>query len=96
MPSLPSTLDAKGIAVQAGDSIRILAVTLPPDMDDDDRDMIDYMIGSVCEIDKVDTEGLAWVTMWWSCTDGVATSTVALSPQQMEKVEPVAAHPRAA
>lgn len=86
MPAI-STRDAKGASVQTGDKVRILAVSRAPDMEDDDVDMIEFMIGSICDIDRVDAEGFAWVTMWWSCAEGVATSTVALAPHQMERVE---------
>ena len=86
MPAI-STRDAKGASVQTGDKVRILAVSRAPDMEDDDVDMIEFMIGSICDIDRVDEEGFAWVTMWWSCAEGVATSTVALAPYQMERVE---------
>lgn len=87
MPAVTSTQDAKGVAVLPGDRVRILSITPSPDLEDDDRDMIEFMIGSICEIDSVDEDGHAWVTMWWSCADGVATSTVALAPHQMERVE---------
>ncbi|HEY3433870.1 MAG TPA: hypothetical protein VGK09_15110 [Rhodocyclaceae bacterium] len=87
MPVIPVTQDAKGVSVQAGDRVRILSITPPREMEDDDVDMIEFMIGSICEIDRVDAAGHAWVTMWWSCADGVATSTVALAPAEMERVE---------
>lgn len=82
--SLP---DAKGIPVVQGDYVRILDVTPDPDMDDDDRDMVEYMIGSICEVDSIDEYGQAWVTMWWNNVEGVITTTVALESSQMERVE---------
>lgn len=95
MPAPSPTCDAKGFAVQPGDRVRILSIVPGPGMEDDDVDMIEFMIGSICEIDRVDGDGHAWVTMWWSCADGVATSTVALAPHQMERVEGMVASRRA-
>jgi len=95
MSTVSVTQDAKGVPLQPGDRVRILSVTPDPDLEDDDRDMVEFMIGSICEIDRVDDNGQAWVTMWWSCADGVATSTVALSSHEMERVEGMAASSRA-
>ncbi|GAB2181438.1 hypothetical protein DLREEDagrD3_16610 [Denitratisoma sp. agr-D3] len=96
MSNVSITRDARGVPLQAGDRVRILAVTPDPDLEDDDRDMVEFMIGSICEVDRVDAAGQAWVTMWWSCADGVATSSVALAPHEMERVEGMAASCRAA
>ncbi|HEY6895870.1 MAG TPA: hypothetical protein VI279_01310 [Rhodocyclaceae bacterium] len=86
MNAVATLNDARGVPVAAGDRVRILAVSPDPDMDEDDRDMIEFMIGSVCEVDRIDAAGQAWVTMWWSCADGVATSSVALEGEQIERV----------
>ncbi len=94
--AISTTRDAKGVAVQPGDRVRILAVRPSREMEDDDVEMIEFMIGSVCEVDRVDADGHAWVTMWWSCADGVATSTVALAPCDMERVEGMPASSRMA
>lgn len=83
---LASMPDVHGEAVSAGDHVRILAVNFDPDMDDDDRDMIDFMIGSVCEVERIDADGLAWVVMWWNNVEGVLTTSVALESHQCEKV----------
>lgn len=85
MNAVATLTDARGVPVAAGDQVRILAVTPDPDMDEDDRDMIEFMIGAVCEVDRIDAHGQAWVTMWWSCADGVATSSVALAGDQIER-----------
>jgi hypothetical protein len=79
-------LDKLGKPVQAGDYVRVLAITPDPDMDEDDVDMVDFMIGSICEIDRVDAAGLVWVTMWWNCGEGTATSSVGLARHEFEKV----------
>lgn len=81
-----ATRDSQGADVRPGDYVRILSLVLPQDMDDDERDMLEFMVGSICEVDTVDPEGQAWVTMWWNCAEGVATTTVALAPTQMERV----------
>jgi hypothetical protein len=86
MNAVATLNDARGAPVAAGDQVRILAVSPDPDMDEDDREMIEFMIGSVCEVDRIDAAGQAWVTMWWSCADGVATSSVALEGEQIERV----------
>lgn len=86
MNAVATLNDARGAPVAAGDQVRILAVSPDPDMDEDDREMIEFMIGSVCEVDRIDATGQAWVTMWWSCADGVATSSVALEGEQIERV----------
>ncbi len=62
-------------------------------MDEDDRDMIEFMVGSICEVDRIDAAGQAWVRMWWSCTDGVATSSVALAGDQIERVSAASLSP---
>lgn len=84
-PEKPFTRDIQNRIVQAGDKVRILGVSMDADLEDDERDMIDFMVGSVCEVDRVDADGCAWVTMWWNCAEGVATTTVALSPAQIER-----------
>ena len=80
------TFDRAGTPVRVGESVRILAVTPDSDMDEDERDMIDHMVGSVCEVERIDAQGLVWVTMWWSCGDGTATSSVGLRADEFEKV----------
>lgn len=86
MNTLPTLPDARGNLVRPGDRIRILGVSLDPDMEDDERDMVDYMIGSVCEVESIDRFGQAWVTMWWNNGDGVQTTTIALTSAQIERV----------
>ena len=44
------------------------------------------MIGSSCEVERIDADGAAWVVVWWSCSDGSVTTQVGLYPHQMEKV----------
>lgn len=82
----PSIPDRHGQPVRAGDNVRILDLTLDPDLDDDDRDMFDFMIGAICDVERVDAEGQAWVVMWWNNVEGVLTTTVALTPDQFERV----------
>jgi hypothetical protein len=78
--------DKRGRPVVVGDMVRVLAVSPDPDMDDDEREMIEFMVGSICEVERIDPAGRAWVTMWWSCGDGTATSSVGLAAREMEKV----------
>lgn len=81
-----TTVDRDGRDVKAGDEVRILDVTPDPDMDEDDADMFVGMVGSVCEIDQIDEDGLAWVTVWWNTGEGTLTTTVGLEPQQFSRM----------
>jgi hypothetical protein len=85
MNAHPATVDRHGNAVQLGDRVRILAVSPDPDMDEDDLDMFNDMIGSTCEVERIDSEGAAWVAIWWNGFDGPLLTSVGLAPGQMEK-----------
>lgn len=83
---MTTTLDCTGRPVATGDRVRVLDVTIDPDMDDDDRDMFVDMIGSICEVERIDADGAAWVAVWWNGFEGPLLTTVGLAPAQMEKV----------
>lgn len=83
----PTTVDCDGRPVALGDEVRILAVTPDPDMDEDDLDMFLEMIGSDCEVEAIDPDGQAWVTVWWNTVEGSITTTVALDPAQMRRAD---------
>lgn len=85
MSALSSTLDCHGQPIFVGDWIHILDITPDPDMDEDDLEMFQDMIGSDCEVERIDATGSAWVAVWWSAYDGPLQTTVILSPGQMEK-----------
>lgn len=86
---LPSINDCHGHAVYPGDLVRILAVTSDPDMDEDELDLIDNMIGSACEVERIDGDGLAWVSVWWNDYGSTFSTSVGLAAGQLEKlVEP--------
>jgi hypothetical protein len=85
-----SHTDRLGQAVKIGDEVRILQVTIAPDVEDDEREMFEYMVGAISEIERFDEAGRAWVTMWWNTDEGTATTSIGLTPQQMEKKAPVA------
>lgn len=78
--------DRHGRPVAVGDRIRILDVTPDPDMDEDDAEMIRFMVGSECEVDRIDPAGMVWVSMWWSCGDGTTSTCAALEGDQFERV----------
>ncbi len=82
------TVDRHGQPLSPGDRIRILAITLDPDLDEDDIDRFRDMIGSVCSIDRIEEDGAATVTMWWYNLDGPLYTSVLLAPGQMEKAAP--------
>lgn len=90
MQEVVNHTDRLGQAVNVGDEVRVLAVDVGPDMEDDEREMFEFMIGATCEIERFDAAGRAWVTMWWNTPDGNATTSVGLASHQMEKVAPVA------
>lgn len=81
-----TTLDCKGLTVANGDCVRILSITPDPDLDEDELDLFMNMVGSSCEVERIDADGAAWVVVWWSCSDGSVTTQVGLYPHQMEKV----------
>ncbi|MCB1955836.1 MAG: hypothetical protein KDG55_09175 [Rhodocyclaceae bacterium] len=81
-----TALDRRGMDVSEGDRVRILGITPDPDMDEDELEMVRFMIGSECEVDRIDATGLVWVSMWWSCGDGTATSCVGLESSQFERL----------
>lgn len=86
MGAVPQIQDKHGQAVAVGDQVRVLGVSPDPDMDDDEREMIEYMVGSICEVERIDGRGRAWVSMWWSCGDGTAATSVGLAANEMERV----------
>jgi len=79
-------MDRHGQAVRVGDPVRILGVSPDPDMDEDELEMILFMVGAISEVEKIDAAGRAWVTMWWNCTETIAVSSVGLASHEMEKV----------
>ena len=81
-------MDRHGCTVAVGDRVRVLGVTPYHDIDEDDDEMIAFMIGSECEVDRIDEHGLMWVSMWWSCGDGTATTAAGLTSAQIERLEP--------
>jgi hypothetical protein len=81
-----TTLDCKGQSVVPGDRVRVLGITIDQDMDEDDLDMFMEMVGSTCEVERIDADGTAWVVIWWNVSDGSLTTSVGLEPQQMEKL----------
>ncbi len=81
-----TTVDRHGQPVATGDHVRILAITPDPEMDEDDLDMFMDMVGSVCEVERIDADGTAWVAVWWNGCDGTLMTLVGLEPRQMEKL----------
>ena len=82
----PAVPDKFGQPVGPGDQVRILGVSPDPEMDEEDLELFMEMVGSVCEVERVDEAGYAWVTVWWATSEGSITTTTALSPGQMQKV----------
>jgi len=80
-----TTFDHHGQPVVTGDRVKILAISPDPEMDDDDLDMFNDMIGSTCEVERIDADGAAWVAIWWNGFEGPLLTSVGLTPGQMEK-----------
>jgi hypothetical protein len=80
-----TTIDRHGQPVVTGDRVKILAISPDPEMDDDDLDMFNDMIGSTCEVERIDADGAAWVAIWWNGFEGPLLTSVGLTPGQMEK-----------
>lgn len=86
MQATDTHTDRHGRPIAIGDEIRVLHIDIDPDIDDDEREMFEFMIGSICEIERFDATGRAWVTMWWSTGDGNATTSVGLASCDLERV----------
>jgi len=86
MNAVAQIQDKQGRPVAIGDMVKVLGVSPGPELDDDEREMIEFMIGSICEVERIDEAGRAWVSMWWSCGDGSAATSVGLLAEEMEKV----------
>jgi len=80
-----TTIDRHGQPVVTGDRVKILAISPDSEMDDDDLDMFNDMIGSTCEVERIDADGAAWVAIWWNGFEGPLLTSVGLTPGQMEK-----------
>ncbi|MDY0013355.1 MAG: hypothetical protein RBS40_10750 [Rhodocyclaceae bacterium] len=78
--------DKHGQSVTIGDRVRVLAVSPGPELEDDEREMIEFMVGSLCEVERIDSHGRAWVSMWWNCGEGNAVTSVGLAAHEMERV----------
>ncbi|MDO9596753.1 MAG: hypothetical protein Q7J47_03435 [Azoarcus sp.] len=78
--------DRHGQPIAVGDEVRIINIEIGTDIDDDEREMFEFMRGAVCEIDYFDEEGRAWVTMWWNTGEGNATTSVGLASRDLERV----------
>lgn len=80
-----TTFDHQGQTIAPGDRVRILAITPDPDLDEDDLEMFMDMVGSICEVERIDADGTAWVAVWWNGFQGAVLTMVGLHPGQMEK-----------
>lgn len=86
MPAtVTTTTDHQGDTVAIGDLVRILEITPDRDIDEDLLDMFMDMVGSRCEVERIDDDGTAWVAVWWNGDEGTQVTLVGLTPRQMEK-----------
>ena len=92
MQETTSHTDRLGNALKVGDEVRVLHVDIGPKVEDDEREMFEFMVGATCAIERFDEEGRAWVTMWWWLNgEGSASTSIGLAPHQMDKVALVSA-----
>lgn len=82
---MPTTTDHQGQPVAIGDTVRVLAVSIDPDLDEDERIMFEDMVGATCEVERIDADGTAWVAVWWNGDEGTLTTLVGLDPDQMAR-----------
>lgn len=95
MPNIPkaefamsaTTIDRKGQTVTSGDRVRVLEITPDFELDEDDLDMFMNMVGSTCNVERIDTDGAAWVAIWWNGDEGTVLTQIGLAPRQMEKMK---------
>jgi len=81
-----TTIDCKGQIVAMGDRVRVLEITPDRELDEDDLEMFMDMVGAVCDIERIDSEGAAWVAIWWNGDEGTVLTQIDLAPWQMEKM----------
>ena len=81
-----TTIDCQGQTVSSGDRVRILEITPNLDLDEDDLDMFMNMVGSTCDVERIDADGAAWVAIWWNGDEGTVLTQIGLAPHQMRKV----------
>lgn len=84
-----SVADRAGRIVRVGDQVRVLGVNYDPGMDDEERELVDSMIGAVGVVEGFDGYGRAWVSRCWTCSDGGEMGRVVLESHQMERVWPL-------
>ena len=83
---MTTTLDCKGQPVATGDRVRVLDITPDRSLEEDVLEMFMDMIGSRCDVERVDADGTAWVAVWWNGDEGTQVTLVGLEPQQMERL----------
>ena len=80
-----TTIDRHGQPVVTGDRVKILAISPDLEMDDDDLDMFNDMIGSTCEVERSRVGAGGGGPWWGNGLEGPLLTTAALTPGQMEK-----------
>jgi len=81
-----TTIDCQGRTVTSGDRVRVLEITPDFELDEDDLDMFMDMVGSTLNVERIDTDGTAWVAIWWNGDEGTVLTQIGLTPRQMQKV----------
>lgn len=84
-----SARDKDGKAVSVGTHVRVLVVPpLDPDLEDEEVERVNSMLGEVFEVYEVDAYGRAWVEKWWCSGSGSSMShSLALESNEMERVD---------
>ena len=80
------TVDCEGQSFSSGDRVRILEITPDVELDEDDLEMFMNMVGSICSVERIDSDGAAWVAIWWNGDEGTVLTQIGLAPHQMQKM----------
>ena len=80
-----TTIDRHGQPVVTGDRVKILAISPDLEMDDDDLDMFNDMIGSTCEVERIDAEGRGGLGEERNGSGGRQRPRAGRTPGKMEK-----------
>lgn len=78
--------DCYGVFIVFGDYVCIFGIIFDFEMDEDDFDMFIDMIGLICLVECIDSDGNVWVVVWWNGFEGLLLIIVGLLFGQMEKV----------
>ena len=87
MTSPEFVTDIDGAKVRLGDIVRVLAIASSIELEKDEVEKVNSMVGEEFEVDEIDEYGCAWVTKWWRTTENESEAHgISLTSQQMKLV----------